>query len=119
MPESRVIMDVRAGAGSSSVIDVHGQIDASAEHSLMDAYDNATEAGSKTVVLNFDDLEYMDSRGIGLLVRLLVRANRQGQRVLASGLNDHYREVFEVTRLDEVIRVYPTESEALETLRAA
>ena len=48
----------------------------------------------------------MNSGGIGLLVTLLVRANRQKQRLLAFGLNDHYRQIFELTRLDEAIGIY-------------
>ena len=38
-------------------------------------------------------LEYMNSGGIGLLVTLLVRAQRGGVRLLATGLSDHYRQI--------------------------
>ena len=58
------------------------------------------------MILNFSGLEYMNSGGIGLLVTLLVRANRQKQRLLAYGLTDHYRQIFELTRLDEAIGIY-------------
>jgi anti-sigma B factor antagonist len=64
-------------------------------------------------VLNFSGLEYMNSGGIGMLVMLLVRANRQRQRLLAYGLSDHYRQIFELTRLDEAIRIHANEAEAL------
>jgi anti-sigma B factor antagonist len=55
----------------------------------------------------------MNSGGIGLLVTLLVRANRAKQRLLACGLNDHYRQIFELTRLDEAISIFDTEADAL------
>ena len=55
----------------------------------------------------------MNSGGIGLLVTLLVRANRLKQRLLACGLNDHYRQIFELTRLDEAIAIYADEADAL------
>ncbi len=45
----------------------------------------------------------MNSGGIGLLVMLLVRAQRNRQRVLAYGLSEHYRQIFELTRLDEAV----------------
>ena len=54
-------------------------------------------------MLDFGGLEYMNSSGIGLLVTLLVRANRNQQRLLAYGLSEHYRQIFELTRLDEAI----------------
>ena len=46
-----------------------------------------------------------------MLVTLLVRANRQRQRLVAFGLNEHYRQIFELTRLDE-IGIFDTEAEA-------
>jgi anti-sigma B factor antagonist len=64
-------------------------------------------------VLNFAGLEYMNSGGIGMLVTLLVRANRQRQQLAACGLSDHYREIFELTRLDEAITIYDSEESAL------
>ena len=54
----------------------------------------------------------MNSGGIGLLVTLLVRANRAKQQLLAFGLTEHYRQIFELTRLDEAIGIYDTEAEA-------
>ena len=47
------------------------------------------------------------------LVTLLVRANRAKQRLLACGLNDHYRQIFELTRLDEAITIFDDEAAAL------
>jgi anti-sigma B factor antagonist len=64
-------------------------------------------------VLNFTGLEYMNSSGIGLLVTLMVRANRNHQRLLAYGLTEHYRQIFELTRLDEAIGIHDDEAAAL------
>jgi anti-sigma B factor antagonist len=55
----------------------------------------------------------MNSGGIGMLVTLLVRANRQRQRLLAFGLNEHYQQIFQLTRLDEAIGIHDSEGEAL------
>jgi anti-sigma B factor antagonist len=60
----------------------------------------------------------MNSGGIGLLVTLLVRANRQNQKLLAVGLTDHYRQIFELTRLDEAIEIHDDEADALQAARA-
>ena len=94
------------------IIDIKGEVTAAAENALMDAY---TQGGShvRSVVLNFSDLEYMNSSGIGLLVTLLIRINRQKQRLLAYGLSEHYRQIFDLTRLDEAIGIYNGEVEAL------
>ena len=51
----------------------------------------------------------MNSGGIGLLVTLLVRAQRGGVRLLATGLSEHYRQIFALTRLDEAIEIHDDE----------
>ena len=95
------------------MIDIKGDITAQSEEVLMDAYVRADGDQVGAIVLNFTGLDYMNSGGIGLLVTLLVRARRQGQRVLAYGLSDHYRQIFELTRLDEAVGIHESEEEAL------
>jgi anti-sigma B factor antagonist len=113
MTEGSVTMEVRELSGRASVIDIKGDVTAASEQALSDAYSAASGQFTRTIVLNFAGLEYMNSGGIGMLVTLLVRANRQRQRLLAFGLNEHYRQIFELTRLDEAIHIYDTEAEAL------
>ncbi len=43
----------------------------------------------------------------------VTRARRQRQRLLAYGINQHYRQIFELTRLDEAIGIHDTETAAL------
>jgi anti-sigma B factor antagonist len=113
MTEATVQMTVRTPTDRASVIDISGEVTAASEEALMDAYGRASGEHTRWVVLNFSDLEYMNSSGIGLLVTLLVRANRQKQRLLAFGLTDHYRQIFQLTRLDEAISIHGSESEAI------
>ena len=97
----------------TGIVDVQGDMNAGCEDALMAAYAEACGAATKGVVLNFDKLEFLNSGGIGLLVTLLVRANRSGQRISAWGLSEHYQEIFELTRLDDAIAIHPTEADAL------
>ena len=117
MPEAATSFDVREASEGARVIDIKGDITAAVEPALMDAYARASEDGVRAVVLNFSGLEYMNSGGIGLLVTLLVRAQRQRQQVLAYGLSDHYRQIFELTRLDEAVGIHESEADALAGVR--
>lgn len=113
MTDSKVTMQVRPVSDTASIVDIQGEITSFAENVLMDAYNQATGNGANTIVLNFEDLEYMNSGGIGLLVTMLIRANRQEQNLLAYGLSDHYKQIFELTRLNEAIQIYPSEADAI------
>jgi len=110
MPEATATFEVRRH-GPASVIDIRGDVTSGSEEVLMEAYDAAGDA--RAIVLNFSELSYMNSGGIGLLVTLLVRVNRRSQSLLAFGLSDHYRQIFELTRLDEAVGIHDDEAGAL------
>ncbi len=112
MSEIATPLEVRAPADGVAVIEISGEVTRDSDLALKEAYERASE-GSRTIILAFDSLEYMNSSGIGLLVTLLVRAQRNRQQILAYGLTDHYRQIFELTRLDEVIAIHDTEQAAL------
>ncbi len=113
MPQANIVMNVRHPAATTSIIDIQGDVTGFAENVLMDAYTEANTATTRVIILNFSGLDYMNSSGIGLLVTLLIRINRQKQRLLAFGLSEHYRHIFELTRLNDAIGIYNDEASAL------
>jgi len=104
---------IRRITAHTCIIDVQGDITAQAETALMSAYNQASQNGTKAIILNFTGLDYMNSSGIGLLVTMLIRVQRQKQRLLAYGLSDHYRQIFELTRLNEAIGIVADEAAAV------
>jgi anti-sigma B factor antagonist len=119
MPQANVKMTVRKTGDSASIIDIQGDVTAFAEQVLSETYSQASANNIRAIILNFQGLEYMNSSGIGLLVTILIRAKRQGQKLMAVGLNEHYRHIFELTRLNEAIHLYEREADALAAARAA
>ena len=99
-------------SGAVATLRIAGDVTSSSEAELMSGYTRAVEGGAGAIVLDFSGLEYMNSGGIGLLVTLLVRAQRGGVRLLASGLSEHYREILALTRLDEAIEIHEDEGAA-------
>jgi anti-sigma B factor antagonist len=106
-------IQVRRVKDGVAVMDIRGEVTGSAESILTDGYNQVCSVPTRVVVLNFSGLDYMNSSGIGLLITLLIRAQRQKLRLLACGLNEHYRQIFELTRLNEAIGIYAGETEAL------
>ena len=113
MPQAKIVLHVRQVNATTSIIDIQGEITAFAEQAMMQAYAEASTPTTRALILNFTGLDYMNSSGIGLLVTLLIRVNRQKQRLLSYGLNDHYRHIFNLTRISDAIRMYADEAEAV------
>jgi anti-sigma B factor antagonist len=113
MNQAALTTKVRKPQPNVGIIDIQGDVTGFSENTLMDAFSQASNGSASAVLLNFSGLEYMNSSGIGLLVTLLIRTQRQKQRLIAYGLSGHYQEIFNLTRLDEAISIYADESEAL------
>ncbi|MCB8985926.1 MAG: STAS domain-containing protein [Ardenticatenaceae bacterium] len=110
--------NVRSRKDQIYVIDVQGDLTAQSEDTLMAAYNTASQSGAKAIIVNFEGLDYMNSSGIGLLVTLLIRVQRQKQRLLAFGLTDHYQQIFALTRLNEAIGIFESEDAAVTAVAA-
>ena len=112
MPIKRLQANVRHQPGIA-IIDLHGEIDSSAESVLNTAYNEAESQEPGSILLNFSDVQYINSTGIALIVSLLGRARKSQRRLLACGLSDHYVEIFKITRLADFMSVFPDEASAL------
>lgn len=112
MPVANLATNVR-GVNGASIIDITGEVNAAADDVLSAAFNEASQGGAKVIVINFTGLEYMNSSGIGILVTLLIRAQRNKQKLRAYGLSDHYKQIFALTRLNEAIGICDSEAEAI------
>lgn len=100
-------------ADGVSVVDLPARIDASAEDTLNEAYAEAVAGSPQRIVLNFAAVDYLSSTGIALIVGILARSRKDGRQVSAAGLSDHYREIFEITRLADFMSIFPDERAAV------
>ena len=110
MPARELDVTVRRRDGAA-VLDLVGDVDAAADGPLQRAYDQAVSGGGP-IVRNFARAEYINSTGIALIVGLLAQARARAVPITACGLSDHYREIFEITRLADFMTIADTEEGA-------
>jgi len=94
----------RAEAGTV-IIDLIGVLDGDSAASLTEAYMVAAPEADR-ILLNFEPMTFMNSSGIALVVEILARARVEGRAVHAVGLSDHYRHIFEITRLSDFMTIH-------------
>jgi anti-sigma B factor antagonist len=97
----------------TAVIDLHGEINATAEAALTSAYQRTEQWSPAPVLLNFQNVNYMNSTGIALIVGLLAQARKSHRRLVVCGLSEHYQEIFRITRLSDFMQIYSDEHSAL------
>jgi anti-anti-sigma factor len=113
MPTRTFEARVRQHQPRVAVIDLQGEINSFAEGTLSAAYAEAEEHNPQSILLNFSQVDYINSTGIALIVTLLAKARKSHIRLLTCGLSEHYVEIFNITRLADFMSVYPDESTAL------
>jgi len=89
--------------GDVARLELTGEISGVAEEGLQEAFGQAGDA--RTVRLDFTAVDYINSTGIALIVGILAAARKSGQTVEASGLAEHYREIFRITRLSDFMTI--------------
>lgn len=112
MPNKALSAAVRQAA-AAAIIDLRGEIDAFAEDTLNKAFAEAAGADPSAILLNFSEVDYINSTGIALIVGLLAQARKSGKRLITAGLSSHYVEIFQITRLSDFMSIYPDEASAL------
>jgi anti-sigma B factor antagonist len=95
------------------VLDLRGEINGFGQEALDAAYAEAEAKDPETILLNFEEVDYINSTGIALIVGLLAKARASRRRLLAYGLSDHYVEIFDITRLSDFVSVFPDEESAM------
>ena len=104
--QSKCETEIRSLPGCA-VIELRGEVDGSAAAVLSAAYDAAVASDQpRCVLLDFAKVDYINSTGIALIVSILAKARAEGRQVIASGLTDHYRQIFAITRLSDFIQLY-------------
>jgi anti-anti-sigma factor len=112
-------VEVRQERDGVPVLDMRGEINGFAEEALNAAYAEAEAKDTKTILLNFEGVDYINSTGIALIVGLLAKARVSKRRLVAYGLSDHYVEIFEITRLSDFMGVFPDEESAMSETAAS
>jgi anti-sigma B factor antagonist len=69
--------------------------------------------GNKYVIVNFEQVIYVDSSFLGALVSALKLAMNNGGDIAVVGLNNDIRSLLQLVRLDKVFRIYTNTQEAL------
>ena len=103
---ARPLEAVVTGRSELATVALTGQIDRDADTTMAGAYSQAVALGAEVVELDFSAVDYINSTGIALIVRMLADARRDHRAIRASGLTEHYREITRLadfmTLMDEV-----------------
>jgi len=102
-------------AGQVSIVDLTGNLTSFASGALRDALAGLLNQGRRQIILNAGGLLYLDSSGVGELVRCYMNVVKQGGEMKVTGLSAKVEEIFKITQLYRVIQEFGDEEAALQS----
>jgi anti-sigma B factor antagonist len=102
-----------------SVVAMHGRIVLGEEsNALREKVKSLIAAGKQKLVVNMDDVKYIDSAGLGTLIAAHISAKNQGASLSLCHLGSKFHELLQITKLLTVFEVYDTEAAAVASYAA-
>jgi len=95
-------LNIKANDNETMVIAAKGEIDIYSAPSFKDKLYSWLDDGHKNIVLDFSDLEYIDSMGLGILVGALKRIKERDGKIVVKNPRSTIRKLFKITGLDKV-----------------
>lgn len=100
-------MQIATAPGSDRyVVTVSGEVDLATSPDLDAAIITALESGTEAVTIDLTDVSFMDSSGLGVVVRALKRCREADKELDLVITNDRVLKVFGITGLDQVIPIH-------------
>lgn len=98
--------------GRLGFLDFPRDVTAQTRETAYAAYNVLAKEKTELIALNFENSDYLNSAGIGLIISLVEDASQAGRKVFAYGLSSHYRKLFGMVGLTERIVLLENEEEA-------
>jgi anti-sigma B factor antagonist len=98
-----------------TLMDLSGQLTSLEGQAFRDAIQRLLREGENNIVLNLKGLDYLDSSGIGELVRNYLAVIKKGGAMKVVGLAPKVEEILKITQLYQVFPEFPDEASALES----
>lgn len=102
-------------ADTASLVEVSGRLTSFEAGAFRDAISGLLKHGKTNIVLNLRGLDYLDSSGIGELVRNYLTVIKKGGAMRVVGLASKVEEILKITQLYQVFPEFPDEASALES----
>ena len=95
------------------VLRFEGDITSASREAVIGTYESLDKSSCKRVLLDFQQVPYLNSSGIALVIQMVLAASGAKQQVHCFGLTPHFQKVFTMVGLSKYARLHESEAAAL------
>ena len=106
--------------GDVTVLDLKGSVTlGEGDELLKDKVNSLVNQGNKKIVLNLAEVPYIDSAGLGEIVRTYTTVSRQGGSLKLLNLTKRITDLLAITKLLTVFETFESENDAIKSFSAS
>lgn len=95
------------------ILDISGEVTGFSEKIIEEAYEKFSKDGLKKISLNFEQVSYINSAGMAIIIGILTQSRKRGQTLRAWGLTEHFQKIFDMVGISKYMDHFGSETEAL------
>ncbi|MCY4365574.1 MAG: STAS domain-containing protein [Chloroflexi bacterium] len=99
--------------GTNLVLKADGRVDGTNASEFQDAMKGEIEESDRAVILDLEDLTYISSAGLRVVLLIAKDLQRQGAKMAACSLSEPVKEVFVISGFDKIIPIHETQDAAM------
>ncbi len=98
-----------------SIFKLNGRLDSNTSQGFEKKIFDAISDGSKNIIVDFKDLDYISSAGLRVILKATKALNREEGKIMLCAMQDYVKEVFEIAGFDSFLPIVGTMDEALKS----
>jgi anti-sigma B factor antagonist len=102
--------------GELSTFKLQGRLDSNTSQVFEKRIFDAMADGTKNVVIDFKNLDYISSAGLRVILKATKALKRENGKILLCAMQDYVKEVFEIAGFDSFLPIVPTLDDALKSM---
>lgn len=100
-----------------NILSVHGDVDVYTSPKVKEAINALIEKEVFSIVVNLEDVRYVDSTGLGVLIGALKRLKEHNGSIVLVCTNPQIKKIFQITGLVKIFSIYSNDEEALTSFK--
>jgi anti-sigma B factor antagonist len=101
--------------GGINIFKLNGRLDSNTSQGFEKKLFQAISDGSKTMVVDFKDLDYISSAGLRVILKATKAIKREDGRIMLCSMQDYVKEVFEIAGFDSFLPIVATMDDAIKS----
>lgn len=112
-----LILDIKVSTKTieniAEQVDVSGEIDVYTSPKVKDTINALIEKGAYNLIVNLEQVRYIDSTGLGVLIGALKKVREHNGHIFLVCVDQQIKKVFTITGLVKIFRIFNTNEEAV------